>query len=107
MTNVDNDPPSPQMREVYKQECVRGVELFQKSLQEYQKSQIPAQKEEYKDVMDKALHIIQETAAQCLGPEMQKEEGTLQQDYDKFIANPSPQNLKTLNNDLEHFKRKI
>ena len=102
-----NQPINPQMKELYKQECTRGVELFQRSLQEYQKSQIPAQKEEFRDVMDKALQIIKETASQCLGKEMQKESITLQKDYNQFIANPSDTNLNRLNNDLEHFKKEI
>ncbi|HNA62353.1 MAG TPA: hypothetical protein PKW79_04690 [Rhabdochlamydiaceae bacterium] len=108
MASIDGDKPiTPQMKEIYKQECTRGVELFQRSLKEYQKSQIPAQKDEYRDVMDKALQIIKETASQCLGKEMQKEGSNLQKDYDTFIANPSDNNLNRLNNDLEHFKKEI
>ena len=106
MTNIEGDrPQAPQMREVYKQECSRGVTLFQETLQAYQKSQIEAQKEQYKDVMEKALQIIRETAAQCLSKEMQKEENTLEKDYQKFVADPSPDNLNKLSSDLQHFKK--
>ena len=105
MTDIEGI--TPQARAIYKEECVRGTSLFQKTLQEYQKSQLDAQKEQYKDVMEKALQIIRETAAQCLNQEMQKEEMQLEKDYQQFIANPSPENLKMLNDDLQHFKKKM
>ncbi len=98
---------TPQMRQQYKQECVQGVDLFQRSLQEYQKSQIPAQKEEYKDVMDKALQVIRETVPQCLSKAMQQEELELEKDYQTYIDNPSPANLKKLTSDLQQFKKEI
>jgi hypothetical protein len=108
MAGIEGDSPvTPQMREVYKQECSRGVELFRRSLQEYQKSQIPAQKEEYKDVMEKALQIVHETATQCLSKEMQKQELELEKGYNDFIANPSPDNLKKLDTNLQHFQKEI
>lgn len=98
---------TPQMRQTYKEECARGVKLFQDSLKEFQKSQIPAQKEEFKDVMDKALQVIRETASMCLSKEMQKEETTLESDYNSYIANPTPEGLNKLNNDLEQFQKNV
>jgi hypothetical protein len=108
MTDIEGSKPiTPQARAIYKEECVRGVSLFQKTLQEYQKSQIDAQKAQYKDVMEKALQIIQETAAQCLSQEMQKEQLQLGKDYEQFTANPSAENLKILSDDLQHFQKKL
>jgi hypothetical protein len=108
MTEIGGDKPvSHQMRETYMKQCSRGVSLFQETLKEYQKSQIDAQKEEYKDVMEKALKIIKETAAQALSQEMQKEELQLEKDYKNYIANPSQDNLNTLTRDLKHFKKEI
>ncbi len=108
MTGIEGDQPiTPQMRAQYKQECARGIELFKETLQEYQKSQIPAQKDEYKDVMDKALQVIRETVPQCLSAYMQKEEKELEHDYDAFIHNPSPQNYNKLAEDIKHFERQL
>lgn len=106
MAGIEGDrPTAPQ--ELYKQECVRGVSLFQKSLQNYQQSQIHAQKKQYKDVMDKALQIIHETATQCLSQEMQRQELKLAQDYKQYMAHPSPETLKTLEKDLQNFQKEI
>lgn len=106
--SIEGDKPvSPQDRKAYQEECARGVSLFKKTLQEYQKSQMPAQKEEFKDVMEKALLVIHETANACLSKELQKEEINLEQDYRKYIANPSPENLDKLNSDLQHFQKNI
>lgn len=108
MTDIQGDKPiSPQTREIYRQDCERGVNLFQQSLEAYQSSQIDAQKEAYKDVMEKALQVIHETASQFLTQEKQKEELNLEKDYQNYIANPTPENLKTLNQDLQHFKKGI
>jgi len=95
------------IRATYKQECAQGVNLFQQTLDAYQKSQIPAQQKEYRDVMEKALQIIHETATRCLSAELQKEEVNLEQDYKKYISSPTPENLNKLNDDLNHFQKGI
>lgn len=105
MTGIEGD--TPQIRPTYKQECAQGVHLFKQTLAAYQKSDIPEQQEKYKDVMQKALLIIHETAARCLSAELQKEEINLEQDYKNYIASPTPENLNQLQNDLEHFKKGV
>ena len=108
MTEIPGDHSvSPQRRGIYKQECYRGVKLFQESLDEYQKSTLEAQKEKYRDVMEKAMEVIRETAAQCLSQELQKEEKNLQKDYSNFMSNPSPTNLQKLQQDLTNFEKRI
>lgn len=106
MVGIEGDKPiDPQMKEVFRQECTQGVELFQKSLKAYQKTEDASQREEYKQVMDEAMKLIQQTAAQCLGKELEKSE--LQKDYNQFMEKPSEANLGKLNGDLEQIKKDV
>ena len=108
MTDIDAGAPlTPHVRDTYRKQCERGVALFQKTLEEYQQSELPAQKEKYKDVMGKAMLVIQETAAKFLSQELQKQQQGIEKDYEKFIANSSPENLNKLQKDLQNFQKKI
>lgn len=108
MPGIEGDSSiNPQMRQEYQKECTRGLTLFQQTLQAYEQSHLDAQKEQYKEVMGKALQVIRETAAQCLSQEMQKKELRLENDYQAFINNPSPEHLKQLNQDVQQLIDKI
>lgn len=96
---------SPQDREIYKQDFGRAVDLFQQSLEAYEKSQLQPQKAKYKDVMDKCLQVIHETIQQAIKKESQKQLNQFDQDYQNFIANDNPQTYQQLNNDLDSFKK--
>ena len=61
---VSPTPEDP--RAEYKQDFSKSVDLFQKSLDGYQSSQIPKQQAMYKDVMERTLQIMNETAKLCL-----------------------------------------
>ncbi len=92
---------SPQSKALYKQEFERAVGLFQQSLAAYENSQIPEQKDKYKDVMNRALQIIHETIKEALSKEGQKKGVQLDNDYQAFLNNDNPQTYQKLNKDLD------
>lgn len=96
---------SPKDREIYKQDFNEAVNLFQQSLAAYEKSQIQAQKDKFKDVMDKCQQVIHETIRSAIKKESAKQLQQFDKDYQNFIANDNPQTYQQLNTDLETFKK--
>lgn len=96
--NNTSRPINPEDRAVYKQDFSESLSLFQKSLEEFNQSNIPAQKEAFKDVMRDAMHIMNQTAQICLDKHAQKEESMLNSDFQAFLNNASPENIKKLDN---------
>lgn len=104
---LDSGKINPQQQEVYKQEFAQGADLFQKSLAEYQNSNIPAQKEAFKDVMQKAMQVMNETAKLCLSKEAQKKEEQVNANFQNFQAQESPENIKDLSKSIQQLKDSI
>ncbi|HSW87115.1 MAG TPA: hypothetical protein VLG49_06420 [Rhabdochlamydiaceae bacterium] len=94
----------PDIKATYKQEFARSVDLFQKSLQEYEKTEEFHKKAKFKDVMDKALQIMNETAKACLSKKAQSEKTQLEKDYQNFIQHDNPETYDKLNEDIDHLK---
>lgn len=97
----------PQLKQTYKKEFTQGVNLFQQSLTEYQKTDSGPKKDQFKEVMDMAMQVMSETAKLCLGKQAQNKESTVEKDYQGYIANASPENLQKLQTDLEKLKKSI
>jgi len=98
MDNINNPNPS------YMDEFKQSVDLFERSLQAYQESKLDNQKLVFKDVMDRASHVMYETAPKCLSPSGQKQLDTMQKHYHDFIAHPDSQISKKLQNDINSLK---
>lgn len=92
------------IQKTYRQEFSQGVKLFQASLSEYENTTDENKKARFKDVMDKALHAMNEAARGFLGPKSQEVQTHLQTDYQAFLNNDTPETYKKLNNDLNHLK---
>lgn len=109
MTNpISGSTPSPEdPRAVYKQDFAKSVDLFQQSLDGYQSSQIPKQKEMYHDVMRRTLEVMNETAKLCLSKNAQAQEKTLVKDYQNYMSNQTPDGLQKLNNDIDKLKENL
>jgi hypothetical protein len=97
----------PQTQHIYKQEFTEGANLFQQSLQQYQNSKIPAQQEAFKDVMSKAMVVMNETAKLCLSKEAQKREAELNQAFESFQSSDSPEATKNLSKSINHLKESL
>lgn len=95
---------SPQDKALYKQEFERGANLFQKSFAEYQNSDGP-QKDLFKDVMDKALQVMNETAKYCLSKRKQAQEMQLEKDYQNYIASGSSESSEKVKQDIDRLQK--
>lgn len=97
-------PISPQDKAQYKVEFERGADLFQKSFAEYQNADGP-KKDLFKDVMDKALQVMNETAKYCLSKKKQAEEMKLEQDYQNYIASGSSESSEKVQKDIDRLQK--
>ena len=102
---ISNNIP-PELRATYKQEFARGAKLFQESLTAYETTSgdEAEKKAKFKDVMDQALKIMNESARGFLSARGQKQEAKLESDYQSFLHNDTPDNYRKLNNDLKNLK---
>lgn len=107
MTDPISGKPIPHdLQATYRSEFARGVKLFEKSLKEYQTTSDDeaAKKAKFKDVMNKALTIMNESARGFMNEHAQKEEANFEKDYQSYIAAETPDNAKKLEKDLRNLK---
>jgi hypothetical protein len=105
---IQGDKPlSPQTQAIYKQQFAHGVDLFQRSLQEYQHAQEPHKKAKFKHVMDQALQVMNETSRAALGSKGPAQTSKLEQDYHSLTSDESARNYKKVNDDLENLKESL
>lgn len=105
MTEASNPIPSHKDPvPSYKQEFEHSVDLFQRTLKEYGKSKSENQKAAFKQVMEKASHVMSETAPQYLKGTDKELVTKLQADYRAFCQNPSSEMLTKLQSDINALK---
>ena len=101
-------PLSPQEKKMYEQEYKHGADLFKRALDQYGKSDNPYQQAEFKDVMDKAMQVLNETASELMRKELQKQNDRIANDYASFQKDPTDKEAaEKLNQDLEKAKKSI
>lgn len=100
MSNIQGQNPLPSYREEFK----HGIDLFERSLQEYQKSNMENQKAKFQEVMGEATHVMDETAPQFLDASDQKQVSQLKNDFQAFLNNPSSEAMKKLQSDINSLK---
>jgi uncharacterized protein with ATP-grasp and redox domains len=100
-------PISPRDKKMYEQEFKHAADLFQRSLSEYSKSDNPYQKEEFKEVMDKAMRVLNETAQELTRKELLKQNQKIEQDWAAYQQDGSVSSQEKLNSDLEKAKKTI
>lgn len=109
MTEVPGvGPLSPKDKKMYEQEYKHGADLFQRALEQYKKSDNSFQQEEFKDVMDEAMNVLNETAQALMRQELLKQNEKISKDYatfQKFPADPDTQ--EKLSNDLDKAKKSV
>lgn len=87
---------NPQDKAIYKQDFNQSLSLFQKSLQDFNQSNLPAQKEAFKEVMRDAMQIMNQTAQLCLDKHAQKQEAILNSEFQTFLQDANQENVKKL-----------
>jgi Skp family chaperone for outer membrane proteins len=107
MSGIEGQPPrlSPELKATYTDEFKRGVDLFRRSLNEYQSTDAGPKKDKFKEVMDEALEVINDTAKAILSSHSQKT-AQLQKDYQDLIAG-SPNAYQALSKDIENLKKSV
>ena len=92
----------------YHSEFKRGAKLFQQALEDYEKSKIPAQKEQFKKVMDEALTVMNQTAkVVCKKRKLKEQEEKVNTDYKSFISDPNKNHYDLLHKDIESIQKMI
>ncbi|MEM7176052.1 MAG: hypothetical protein AAF443_09090 [Chlamydiota bacterium] len=98
----DSAPISPEEIEQYKRDYQESLQLFQNAFHEYNKPNLePHKKAKFKQVMDEALNVMNQTACVALKKGKQANEVQLEKSYQAFIENPTPANRAQLIHDIK------
>ena len=100
-------PLSPQDKRMYEQEYKQGVDLFQRSLGEYEKADEMYKKEAFKDVMTQAMQILNETARELKRTDLSTQNKKISQDFMAYQDHESDAAKNQLLQDLSQAKRKV
>ena len=101
-------PINPHDKKLYEQEYKQSADLFKRALDQYTKSQNPYQREEFKDVMDRAMHILNETARGLMRSELEKQNEEISKDYSVFQKSPENSDAaQKLGQDLDNAKKSV
>lgn len=100
-------PISPKERKEFEQEYRTSVDLFQKALNQSVKSQNPYQKQQFKEVMQSAMHVLNETARELKNAHLTQQTQQIAKDYQAYQSHPSGIAQQKLNQDLDHAKKAI
>ncbi len=102
------DPITPREKKMYEQEYKHGAQLFQKALQQYAKSDNRFQQAEFQEVMDKAMRILNETAAELNRKALLDQNAKIEKDYAAFSDAPTDNKIVgQLDHDLDQAKKFI
>lgn len=106
MTEIDNaGSVNPRARKLYEQEYQHGAALFEKALVQANKSSYAPQKEQFAGVMDMAMKVLNQSAAELKRQDLVEQNNKIAQDYKTYQSNPSKEHLDALKNDLEKAKK--
>lgn len=106
VSSSGNAPITPRERKMYEQEYKHGAQLFQKALQQYVESDNPYQQEEFHQVMDKAMRVLNETAGELNRKSLLEQNQKIEKDYAAFNDKPTdPSAFQKLNHDLDQAKK--
>ena len=65
------------------------------------------QKQEFKEVMDKAMQVLNETARELKRQELDKQNQQIAKDYSTYQSTPTDQIKQKLDSDLDKAKKSI
>lgn len=101
-------PLGPHEKKMYEEEYKHSADLFKRALDQYNKSENPYQKAEFKDVMDQAMQVLNETASGLMRKELKDQNQHIAQDYANFQKYPGdPDTLNKLSSDLDKAKKSV
>jgi hypothetical protein len=94
-------PISPQDRKLYTEEYHHGVNLFKRALNDYSTANEVHKKDAFRQVMDKALQVLNETAAGLKRQDLLQKNQKIQSDYDTYQNSQEASDKTALTNDLD------
>ncbi len=101
---TENINPGQANHHTYQENFVQSKALFQKSLEGYQaakKAQFEQQQEAFKKPMDEAYQVLQDSASQLVGANLDSAKAKLAADYAAFQQNDSDANIQKLQSDIK------
>ena len=112
MTNVQGptegpSPMSPHDRVLYEQEYRRGVDLFQRALDQYSKADEIHKKDAFREVMDRALQVLNETARELKRGDLMTQNQKISKDLESYQNNDVDTAKNQLAQDLNQAKKSI
>ena len=98
--------PTPEEIKAYKTDYQKSFKLFQDAFTEYNKPDVEFHKKEMlKDVMNRALQIMNEVAIVSVNEAKQAKETKLVKDFQSFISQPNNGNRETILKDIQDLER--
>lgn len=97
--------PSPQDVKLYKQEYHHGVDLFQRAMEEYGKADEIHKKEAFREVMDRALHVLNDVAYALKNPQMAQQNEKIAEDFQAYQDKGDEVSKNQLAQDLRQAKK--
>lgn len=100
----DNLSPSEQTK-MYKSEYKHAADLFERTLNEDQKSTNMYQKDEYRKVMEQSVQVLKETAYALNQDKLLQQADKIEQDLANYQKEGTPASIFQLHADLEKAKK--
>ena len=100
-------PMSPQDRVLYEQEYRRGVDLFRRALDQYSEADESHKKDAFREVMDRALQVLNETARELNRSDLMKQNQKISTDLETYQNKEVPALKNQLTQDLKQAEKKL
>lgn len=114
MTEIQGKGPSqPNERQIFESQFKRAANLFDDALSNYhdiQNANDPInyeKKKMFKDVMDKTMHVMDETSIQIMKKKIEEKEKELKNDYADLIASENEDTFQKVKGDIQEIKKML
>lgn len=85
----------------YQRQLEQSAAKFENALQSYQTASNPQEKEQLKNLMEQQLGLIRSAVQEIKRGGMYKQDVLVDSDYQRYMQNPSPENIAALEHDLQ------
>src|SRR5690606_13747678 len=103
----ESGPLSSQDRKAYEREYLQGADLFERALDQCSKAEGMYQQEAFKDVMQRAMQVLNEAARGLKREDLQKQNEKIAQDFESYNDRKDALAQRVLMEDLEQAKKKV
>ena len=100
------NPVNSDKQQRYTEDYDKSLDLFKSALTEYSKPDVEVHKKaKLEEVMDEALHVMNESAAAALNKGKQEKEQALEKTYSAYIEDPSAENKQKVIDDIKSLEK--